>query len=326
MGYETGDRQDAGRSLHIDVYVESEKPTWDQFVSSSKNGTFLFLRDYMDYHKERFHDYSLMIRWSDGRVVALLPAHKVGETLVSHGGLTYGGLVTDMHMRSSLMLEVYQLMLDFLRTQGVRRLVYKAIPHIYHRQPAEEDLYALFRFGAALTRRDVLSVVRPAAWGELQRRRARSIRKAESRGVRVAPSDDYESFWRVLEWNLSKYHGTTPVHSLSEITRLQARFPDNVKLYAAYLGDELVAGTVIYETATVAHAQYIASSEVGRGCGALDMVFRELLSTVYRDKPYFDFGISTEREGRHLNVGLVGYKEGFGARAVVHDFYEQVIT
>lgn len=37
---------------------------------------------------------------------------------------------------------------------------------------------------------------------------------------------------------------------------------------------------------------------------------------------YFDFGISNENNGRFLNRGLIAQKEGFGARTIVHDFYE----
>ena len=47
----------------------------------------------------------------------------------------------------------------FLRDAGFRAFDYKTIPHIYHRQPADEDRYALFLLGAQLIRRDMLSVV-----------------------------------------------------------------------------------------------------------------------------------------------------------------------
>jgi len=309
-------------ALRVEVYAEDKKAVWDEFVRTSKNGTFLFFRDYMDYHRDRFADHSLLISRPDGDLLSLLPAHRVGDTLVSHGGLTYGGFITDDRMGSVLMLDVFASAVAFSTAQGIRRLVYKTIPHIYHRLPAEEDRYALLRFGASLVRRDVLTVTRPGEPGRLQERRARGIRKAASRGIRVDACEDYEGFWRILEWNLSSVHEARPVHSLAEIRRLRARFPENIRLYAAFLDSALIAGTVIYETPTAAHAQYIASSEAGRSGHALDLVFHHLLDAVYRDKPYFDFGSSTENEGRDLNAGLIEFKEGFGARAVVHDFYE----
>ena len=43
---------------------------------------------------------------------------------------------------------------------------------------------------------------------------------------------------------------------------------------------------------------------------------------VYKNKKFFDFGISNENEGKIINKGLLKWKESFGARAIVHDFYE----
>lgn len=308
--------------MRVEVYADSQKKLWDDFVRRSKNGTFLFFRDYMDYHRDRFADHSLVVSLDDGNPLALLPANRVGNTLVSHGGLTYGGFITDDGLRSVQMLDVFERMLSFSAEQGVQKLIYKTIPSVYHCIPAEEDRYALFRLGATLVRRDVLSVVRPARRVKPQERRVRGVRRAETGGVRVGPSDDYEAFWRILETNLWTLHRVKPVHTEAEIRRLRAMFPDNIKLYAASLDSSLIAGTVIYETHTVAHAQYIAASEVGRSNHALDLLFHFLLTDVYADKEYFDFGISTENDGRDLNAGLVEFKEGFGARAVMHDFYE----
>ena len=139
-------------------------------------------------------------------------------------------------------------------------------------------------------------------------------------------SGDFETFWPILEENLWTVHRVRAVHTLVEIGSLQRRFPDNIKLFGAFLGDAMLAGIVIYESDTVAHAQYTASTPEGRTGGALDVLFDGLLHEEYANKPYFDFGVSTESEGRQLNRGLVEFKEGFGARTIVHDFYEVSLT
>ena len=62
---------------------------WDAFVGASKNGTFLLTRPYMDYHADRFPDRSLVIRHTDRRIAALLPATVGGPGVISsHAGLT----------------------------------------------------------------------------------------------------------------------------------------------------------------------------------------------------------------------------------------------
>lgn len=308
--------------MRIQVYDDSQKRLWDEFVRNSKNGTFLFLRDYMDYHGDRFLDNSLLI-WDDKEhLIALVPANKKGELLITHEGLTYGGVVTDEEMKAPLMLDVLGETLGWARQHGFVKLIYKAVPHIYHRIPADEDRYALFRYGATLYRCDVTTVVVPAEKISFQGRRIRSIKKALAAGVSWGLSDKYEEFWSIVEDNLWSVYRQKPVHTLAELRRLQASFPENIKLFCVVLDGETLAGTVIYESHNVAHAQYIASSKDGRSWGALDMLFSHLIGDVYQDKKYFDFGISTEADGRYLNTGLVSFKEGFGGRTVTHDFYE----
>lgn len=84
----------------------------------------------------------------------------------------------------------------------------------------------------------------------------------------------------------------------------------------------MLAGVVMYESDLVGHVQYIASTGEGKNMGALDLIFDFLINEYYRQKPFFDFGISNEKNGLLLNQGLIEQKEGFGARAVVHDQYE----
>jgi Acetyltransferase (GNAT) domain len=311
----------SGSPVTVLPYDSSCRTTWDSFLRGSKNGTFLFQRDYMEYHSDRFEDASLIVL-RGSKVLALFAANRTDEIVCSHAGLTYGGLVTDATITLPIMLEVFTEVVRALRASGVGRLLYKTIPYIYHRLPAEEDRYALFMAEARLWRRDVLTVVPRGRSAGVQERRNRGARKASSLGLHVETSADWAQFWPMLTANLHSRHQTAPVHTLDEMGKLSARFPDNIHLHVARDQDELLAGAVIYESENVAHLQYIASTESGRRCGALDLLLLELLNTVYAAKAFFDFGISNEHDGRVLNRGLIDQKEGFGARVVAHDFYE----
>lgn len=307
--------------LRVERYGPALAEEWNAFVASSKNGTFLLQRDYMDYHCDRFHDHSLLLR--DGnQLVGLLPANEARDWLHSHGGLTYGGLVLGVRTGASAVLAMFEALRSYLREHALAGIRYKTIPSIYHRHPAEEDRYALFRLDARLTRRDVLSVVPGGERIRYQERRARGVSAARKAGVTVAESNDFSAFWAVLEDNLRARFGVAPVHSLAEITRLRERFPDSIRLFEAHGDGGVVAGCVVFETHRVAHVQYISASEHGRALHALDAVFDHLLTQRYPHKPFFDFGISNEQDGRVLNDGLVAQKEGFGARTMVHDYYE----
>lgn len=303
-------------------YGCAQRDAWQSFVAGSRNGTFLFDRDFMEYHGNRFEDHSLMVRDAAGGLVGLLPANVDGTVLNSHGGLTYGGLVVGASPGSVQVLGMLAAVREALPGFGIECLAYKTVPWIYHRQPAEEDRYALFRLGARLVRRDVLSVVTPRDRLPFQERRARGIRGAAKAGVVVAETTDFGSFWSVLEENLRQRHGVGPVHSLAEIEMLAARFPRNIRLFIASLDAAVIAGVAMFVTDRVAHVQYISANDTGRRNHALDLLFATLLDREFAAVPYFDFGISNEQQGRILNEGLVAQKEGFGARTVVHDYYE----
>lgn len=307
--------------VRIERYRAERRAEWNQFVDEAKNGVFLFDRGYMDYHADRFTDHSLMFL-DDDRLVALLPASERDDALVSHGGLTYGGVITGRRMTTPVMLAIFDAIRAYLREQRLAGLVYKVVPHIYHDVPAEEDLYALFVHDARLVRRDLSSTILLADRVAVTKGRKSSVGAARKRGLVVGQSDDFHAFMKVEEAHLARRYGVKPVHTGEELTLLAGRFPQAIKLFAASLENELLGGIVVYESRQVAHAQYIAATEAGKQAGALDLVMDHLLTSVYPSKRYFDFGISTERGGRELNTGLVAYKESYGARATVYDVYE----
>jgi hypothetical protein len=307
--------------VHVRPYVARDRELWNTFVDRSKNGTFLHRRDFLEYHAERFADASQVVLDESGPL-AVFAAHRDGDQLVSHAGLSYGALVTDARMTAVRMLRVFEALRETLGRTGIRRVSYKAIPYIYHRTPADEDLFALFRVGARLVRRDPLAVI--DRQGRLPMRGGRwdGHRKATRAGVSTREGRDFSEFWHLLGAQLRERHDAVPVHSLEEITLLASRFPGCVRLHEVHEGNVLVGGCVLFASAQVAHVQYIASNERGRRIGALDKLFIELIDETYADWRYFDFGASTTRQGRVLNEGLAFQKEGFGGRTVVHDFYE----
>lgn len=308
--------------LRAKRYQEALAEQWDAFVAGSKNGTFLHLRAFMSYHESPLVDHSFVVSDLKGKIVALLPANLVADgTLMSHGGLTYGGFITGVGMTQPLMLDVFETTLIALQSAGHRRLVYKTIPGIHHRIPAEEDRYALFLCGAELVARDVWPVIPRADRAAFQERRRRGCRKALAAGLRVEECRDLAAYWAIVE-ELLAGRGSKPVHSRTEIEKLKRCFPERIRLFAAFRDGDMVAGVLIFESERVARAQYIASTAAGKESYALDLVFSVLLNEYYVDKPFFDFGTTTLDGGRSINIGLSDQKEGFGARTVVHDRYE----
>ena len=310
------------KNYTVRLYQDNDYDNWNTFIGQAKNATFLFHRDFMEYHSDRFQDYSLIVL--DGeKWVAVLPANAVGNEVFSHQGLTYGGLVYNEKLKLASVIAIFKSVLSFLNTNKMEKLQLKLIPSIYNQKPAEELNYALFLADAQLFRRDTLSVIDLSKKNNLSKLRKRSIRKGISNDFVIKEVDDFEEFWNeILIPNLAQKHQAKPVHSLEEITKLKALFPENIRQFNVYENGIIVAGTTIFETLTVAHSQYISGKEDKNELGGIDLLFKQLISETFKNKRFFDFGISNENQGRKLNDGLSYWKESFGASTIVHDFYE----
>lgn len=310
------------KEYSIVPYQPKFKSVWNNFVATSKNATFLFHRDFMEYHQDRFEDFSLMV-FKKEKLVALLPANRVGDEIHSHQGLTYGGLLLSKNIRFEDVLQSFEMLLKFLDGQKITTLYIKEIPSIYHQMPSEEIHYLNFILKAELIRRDTLSVIDNRSRLRFSGSRLEGIKRAKKHHLQIKQDDDFEIFWNViLIPNLDKKHNANPVHSLEEILDLKEKFPKNIQQYNVYHDDKIVAGATIFETKNVAHCQYISGDDDKNTLGSLDALHDYLITTVYSKKRYFDFGTSNENNGENINAGLQFWKEGFGARTLTQDFYK----
>ena len=310
------------KSYSVRKYQETDYKDWNDFIGKAKNATFLFHRNFMEYHSHRFQDYSLLI-FEKEKLVSVLPANRVNNAIYSHQGLTYGGLVYDEKMKLASVISIFRSILIFLVENKINKLHIKIIPSIYNSKPAEELNYALFLAEAKLERRNSLSVIDLTEKIVITPGRNEGIKKGIKNQLIIKEVNDFQSFWdKILIPNLNKKYQALPVHSLEEITKLKLLFPKNIRQFNVYENEIIIAGTTIFESATVAHCQYISGNDNTNQTGSLDFLQYHLFTEVFREKHYFDFGISNEEQGRKLNGGLVFWKESFGASTIVQDFYE----
>lgn len=310
------------KQFNVVKYSESYFDQWNDFVAQSKNATFLFHRDFIDYHHDRFEEYSLLV-FKNERLIAVLPANRVVDTLHSHQGLSYGGFVVQKELAFSDFINAFKAVLEVLVLKDIQLLKLKLLPRIYESYPSDEMQYLLFKLNAVLYRSDLSSsIAQNQEQPSRSSNRKRGLKKAQKLGLKVMESDDFSDFWNnILIPNLKSRHNAQPVHSLDEIHYLKRKFPNVIRLFCVYNADEVVAGAVIFESQSVAHAQYISANESKQELGSLDLLFDYLITVVYAQKTYFDFGISNENNGQQINQGLLSWKESFGARSVIHQFY-----
>ena len=294
---------------------------WNSFVSQAKNATFLFHRDFMEYHSDRFQDYSLMV-YKNEKLVALFPANRIEDTVYSYQGLTYGGLVLKKDIKFNDVLNIFLAVLEYLHIQNYKELEIKCLPSIYNSVPNNEIDYIIFLLKGVLVKRDTLSVINQKDALKLSQNRKEGYKRGVKNDLKIVEEIIFDEFWnKILIPNLKTKHEASPVHSLEEIIFLKSKFPSNIRQFNVYHKNEIVAGTTIFETINVAHCQYISGNSDSNQLGSLDFLFCHLIKTVFVDKAYFDFGSSNIGNGKQINSGLQFWKEGFGARTVTQDFY-----
>ncbi|WP_194765858.1 GNAT family N-acetyltransferase [Tamlana sp. I1] len=276
----------------------------------------------MEYHQDRFEDYSLLIFKKD-KLIAVLPANKSGDTVYSHQGLTYGGLILLHTIKFDSVIVIFKELLEFLNKNGFDTLVIKQIPSIYNTFFTEEVQYLMFILNADLIKRDTLSVIDLNNKLKISNNRLEGFKRGNKHQLLLKEEDDFELFWnKILIKNLKEKHNAKPVHSLDEIRMLKSRFPNNIRQFNVYKNNQIVAGTTIFESEHVVHSQYISGNADNNELGSLDFLHVTLINDIFKHKKYFDFGTSNENKGMQINKGLQFWKEGFGARTVTQDFYK----
>lgn len=307
--------------IEIKKYESSRSKEWDDFISNSKIDSFIFYRNFMDYHSYKFVDFSLMI-YKKGNLDAVIPGNSDNNIFYSHQGLTYGGLITSSNSKTVDVINYFKSITIFLKERGFKQVVYKSIPYIYNKLPSQEDIYVLFSLNAKKIACNISSTIYQNNKLHFTELRKRGSKKALTAGIEIIKADSFDCFWTILEENLSATHGVRPVHTLNEITFLHKKFPENIVCYTCLLDSKVIAGCVLFVMKNVVHVQYISANNVGKDNGALDLLFENLINERYNHKKFFDFGQSTEQMGAVLNENLIFQKEGFGARGVCYDTYK----
>lgn len=307
--------------LEIIRYEEKYKSQWNEFLKLSKNGTFLLSRNYMDYHKDKFTDHSLLV-FRKNKLVCLFPANESESEIISHQGLTYGGFVLGKNIKLDTSIEVFEGILEYYKSNGFRKLIYKPIPGFYHKIQSQEDLYFLFLKEARLFKRETAFVIKRPGEVKFDNSRNGTLNKEKYKGITIEKAESFKEFWeQILAPNLMSRFGVAPVHSLEEIESLKKNNPDNIFQFNAILEGEIIAGITLFVTEDVIHCQYISANEKGKKIRALDYAIVYIIKNIFGDRSYFDFG-TANKDGGKLNYSLAEWKESYGARAWMHDFYE----
>ena len=304
--------------LRVERYNEASKIAWDDFVSRLEAHSILFYRDFMDYHKDRFEDFSLMV-FQGKKLLSILPANIDKEgTVHSHQGLSYGGLLFKPNSSFKLRLAQFAAVMRFLSSNAIKELFLKNIPSCYRTD--NSDMLVFDWAEAELHRTDIYSYVPKGSYTVPNRNRSRQLEKAKSQGFEVRKTASFDEFWNgILTPNLKNRFTVNPVHTLEEIEYLSEKFENELLLYGVYQKDTMRAGIVLFIHREVVHAQYSAGDD-NRDDGSLDFLL-DYVIIKYNINKVFSFGTSSENQGSLINSGLLYWKESFKVSNDVQSFY-----
>lgn len=302
------------QALEVRPYEDCLKEQWENFIYHFANGNFIHYRSFLEYHGGRFEDASIMV-WDGRRLMAVFPAHKIGNQIFSHNGLSFGGWIFKEGLNNADQKAIVKLTITFFKEKGIRKITIRPIPDFYWKDSNSLGFkdYSCLGFNSIEEKATFLLPLPAVNRRQISKRW--KIRKSHIKPLEVSESLDYEVFWNNLLVPLySKKIGITPVHTLEEICKLKTLFPNKIRLFLVNEGKDLLAGIVVFETAMVAKLQYIASSDEGKKSRSLDYLMDHIIKKDFRDKKFLDLGTVHHPLTNESVEGLITWKESWGAK------------
>lgn len=327
-------------ALTVQYYDASMAEKWDDFVlNKSMNGTFLQTRRFISYHPAgRFTDRSLCVMKGSELMATILGCELMDEgkrTFFAHKGTTFGGItLCDKVYSASSVSELMEQVEAFLKAEGFEKIYLKMVPGVYQKENTDLLDYFLYKNGFTCYselnyymhldryREDVV-----AQFSSSKRRDYRYSLKNDLQFRQLHSREEIAGFYEVLKLNLAKL-GLSAVHSLEDLYDLKFnRFDDKIQFYGVYLGEQMIAGSMIFLfDGRIFHTQYLSSDEQYLKMFPMDFLICNLIEqAVAQNMELFSFGICTEDQGRYLNLGLSRFKEGFGTEFCINRSYEKEI-
>ena len=294
--------------IEVINYSQDYKDEWDKFVKTADNYSFLFLRDYIEYHSDRFKDYSLILT-EKKKIKALLPGNICNDDFISHQGLTYGGIILPKNTSFEKHLLYLNTFIDYLKHKNIKRLILKSQNYFYSLTQQNAFEYILGSNTLIDKQYDLGTHIKCST----HQFPKKCVRKGKLALYEIQNASDASLFWPLLEESLASLYESKPVHTLEELEKLRHYFPENIKIIHLMNIEtgEIDAGAVLFAINEVVKVQYLAVNENGRKNRASDVLYYNLITLLKEKYQYIDFGTNMKSDNS-INSSLLSTKEKFG--------------
>ena len=301
---------------HLIRYDATQLRIWDGAVLRARNSHFMFLRGYMEYHGDRFDDCSYMLV-RGRKLVALLPAHRQNDDLISHQGLSFGGWILAPECLHSDLDAGFHMLAEDIARQGCKRLIYSPSPYPYHKGSCDDDAFILQKQGAHRHSTRLSAFLLNSTGLPTKRKFRRRLKLGEATSPCVfEETEDLDRFWSCLTAFLENCYSTTPVHNREEMQLLKSLFPNAIRLVVGRYGSEWLIGMVIFLSPQVLRFQYMFQRTDMPRAFLSDRITAWIIHQPDFSRPWIDFGTSLNPSSGELVESLHLHKEILGARGL----------
>jgi lipid II:glycine glycyltransferase (peptidoglycan interpeptide bridge formation enzyme) len=304
--------------IGIEKYNKKNLNDWEDFVK--KNGTIFHSINFLDYHESPVYLDSLLFR-KNNNLIAVLPGKIEKERFISPYGATYGGFVTPIDIQLKDAMVIVEKLLDYVNNQGISNVKLTLSPSIYQKTTNNYIEFSLMKNRFSYITREIENVIH--LFGEVsdllwwKKKTRNQIRKAQNY-FKVKESKDINTYYNILLKNKNR-HEAKPTHKLEELKELMLRFPNEIKLFAVFSDERMVAGSLIFLcNSRVALTFYIAHLERYSSQNPVNLlIYNIAIWCKINGFKYLNLGTSTKN--MEPRFPLVNFKENNNAIGIFRD-------
>jgi len=320
-------------AIRVEHYdPEKHEALWESFIDRSMNGTEFHRQKFMRYHPDGRFVFHHILFFSDERLVAVLPGGlRDGQIFESPLGASYGSFVTE-DIRTQMALDIVTAFEKHIRDSGIKDVYLTAAPVVYQPVLTQTLDFALLYRGYAYQRHyisHVIDVQKPGdpfeRFQSTARKHIRHVSRMKDVWIEESRPDTLRSmlheFYPILIENKAKYNAK-PTHNLEELLRIQELLPDFMKLFLVRVGDEPIAGSLLFlandRVALIFyHMLRYAFDNLKPIYLLMDKVTRWAKESGYH---FVDIGVSQDTSDENPMtpaLSLIHFKEKFDSRGVL---------
>ena len=242
----------------VDYDAREHSVQWDAFVLRSMNGTVFHSLQFLKYHPEGRFPFHHLLFFAGEHLVAVLPGglRENGRVFESPLGASYGSFVTE-DISAQTALDIVAAFENYIRERKIEEVYLTSAPVIYSPVLTQNLDFALLYRGYSYQRHYISHAIDLRHPGSPFDRFQSVARKHIRRVTRENPSlwieesqpeslrEMLKEFYPILLENKAKYKAK-PTHTLEELFRLQDLVPDLMKLFLVRIGEEPIAGSLLF--------------------------------------------------------------------------------